>query len=201
MRDPRCCSDSILQRSAPGVWRPPPQRRQSALRFLSLRPCSPLTCKSYFFLLGFPSQLSALISQRSPADRILFALRQDKHCSCVTPKTFHRPSHFQHGSDISIIGFFLMQKCSEDTMSVEKTKQRRGERGGGGGGGGEGQTRFRFHFHQDPIKTSLGSPPTWTPSVRAAVLCRAQRSEQRLNKNGLNASWLMVQGQKRAKSS
>lgn len=70
-------------------------------------------------------QLSALILRRSPANRILFALRQDKHCPCVTPKTFHRLSHFQHGSDIAIIGFFLQRKCSEDTMSLERKKKNR----------------------------------------------------------------------------
>lgn len=39
---------------------------------------------------------------------ILFALLQDKHRLCVTPKTFHRLSGFQRGPDISVIGFFLL---------------------------------------------------------------------------------------------
>lgn len=58
-----------------------------------------------------PLLLSVLISRRSPAHGILFALGQDKHCSCVTPKTFHRLSRFQHGPDISVIGFFLLWEC------------------------------------------------------------------------------------------
>lgn len=106
-----------------GVVRPP-QLRQSDVCFLSLSRVllRPASCPLFFWLSFL--QLSALILRRSPANRILFALRQDKHCPCVTPKTFHRLSHFQHGSDISIIGFFLLLKCSEETMRVKRKNER-----------------------------------------------------------------------------
>lgn len=114
------CRGSILYRSGLGSYDP--------LRW-PIRPLFPHTVASsvlqvalYFFGLSF-LQLSALILRRSPANRILFALRQDKHCPCVTPKTFHRLSHFQHGSDISIIGFFLLLKCSEETMRMKRKNE------------------------------------------------------------------------------
>lgn len=116
------CTDSMPVPFWCGVLRCP-QHHQSAVCFLLLRLCSLLSCKLPFFCLS-SLQLSALILRRSPANRILFALRQDKHCPCVTPKTFHRLSHFQHGSDIAIIGFFLQRKCSEDTMRLERKKKK-----------------------------------------------------------------------------
>lgn len=95
----------------------------SISRLLPLAPSvfSSALCVAIFCLSS--SQLSALIWRRSPANRILFALQQDKHCPCVTPKTFHRPSHLQHRSDIATIGFFLQPKCSEDKMRVKRKKE------------------------------------------------------------------------------
>lgn len=136
------CTVLVWGRTTPSPW---PIRR-----LLPLTLSRPASCPLFFWLSFL--QLSALILRRSPANRILFALRQDKHCPCVTPKTFHRLSHFQHGSDISIIGFFLLLKCSEETMRVKKEKR-------------GAQTRLRFHFHQEPIKICLGSPPTRALSV------------------------------------
>lgn len=75
-----------------------------------------------------PSPLSVLISRRSPAHSILFALRQDKHCLCVTPKTFHRLSRFQHGPNISIIGFFLLWEWVRERESKWKRKKKKREK-------------------------------------------------------------------------
>lgn len=108
------------------VWgRPCPPPKSPIRRLLPLALSRPpvLQVALFFFWLSF-LQLSALILRRSPANRILFALWQDKHCPCVTPKTFHRLSHFQHGSDISIIEFFLLLKCSEETMRVKRKNER-----------------------------------------------------------------------------
>lgn len=80
---------------------------------------------SFFFL---SVSLSVLISWRSPAHSILFALGQDKHCLCVTPKTFHRLSRFQHEPDISIIGFFLLGVCERERQK-ERERVRKGKKG------------------------------------------------------------------------
>lgn len=119
VQDSSYCRDSILYRSGLGSYDPLNVANQTFASSHSLASCK---LPSLFFWLSF-LQLSALILRRSPANRILFALRQDKHCPCVTPKTFHRLSHFQHGSDISIIGFFLLLKCSEETMRVKRKNE------------------------------------------------------------------------------
>lgn len=79
----------------------------------------PLSIGCLFIFVGLPLlPLSALILRRSPAHSILFALRQDKHCPCVTLKIFHRPTRFKY---ISIIGFFLLWEClRERTEKKEK---------------------------------------------------------------------------------
>lgn len=120
------CTDSIKAPFWPGGCGrggPVMPSTPSISRLLPLTPSvfSAALCVAIFCLSS--TQLSALIWQRSPANRILFALRQDKHCPCVTPKTFHRLSHFQHGSDIATIGFFLQPKCSQDTMRVKRKKE------------------------------------------------------------------------------
>lgn len=86
---------------------------------LSMLSSAPLVGFSFLFFL---LPLSVLISRRSPAHSILFALGQDKHCLCVTPKTFHRLSRFQHGPDISIIGFFLLWECFRESENGKKKK-------------------------------------------------------------------------------
>lgn len=94
--------------------------------------------------------LSVLISRRSPAHSILFAQGQDKHCLCVTPKTFHRLSRFQHGPDISIIVFFLLVGVLERART-ERNESGRGERlSSGGGGGGRGKQKGQFSFPPRP---------------------------------------------------
>lgn len=90
-----------------------------------------LGCLFFSFLFFLSVSLSVLISWRSPARSILFALGQDKHCLCVTPKTFHRLSRFQHGPDISIIGFFLLGVC-ERKRQRERERVRKGKKGRGG---------------------------------------------------------------------
>lgn len=70
--------------------------------------------------------LSVLISRRSPAHCILFALGQDKHCLCVTPKTFHRLSRFQYAPNISVIGFFLLWESFRESENGKKGKKRGG---------------------------------------------------------------------------
>lgn len=91
---------------------------------LSMLSSAPLVAFFFFFCSLSLLPLSVLISRRSPAHSILFALGQDKHCLCVTPKTFHRLSRFQHGPDISIIGFFLLWECLRES---ENGKKKRGE--------------------------------------------------------------------------
>ena len=171
--------------ASPGVIRSS-QHHQSPRCFflvpvlLSFAPLVPPP--SFFFCLSL-LLLSVLISRHSPAHSILFALGQDKHCLCVTPKTFHRLSRFQHGPDISIIGFFLLWECFRERESMESKKKRGEEKEGGG------QWRVSFHFHQDPIKMSPRSPAT-TLSVMFRVLCRAERSTwgSVSHKNRLNPS-------------
>lgn len=99
-----------------------------------------LTANAVLCLLGLPFfsflfflsvSLSVLISWRSPARSILFALGQDKHCLCVTPKTFHRLSRFQHGPDISIIGFFLLGVCERETERARESEEREKKEGEG----------------------------------------------------------------------
>lgn len=103
--------------ASPGVIRSSRHHQSPRCFFLSLS-CCPLpfgpTPPPFFFCLSL-LLLSILISQHSPAHSILFALGQDKHCLCVTPKTFHRLSRFQHGPDISIIGFFLLWECFRES--------------------------------------------------------------------------------------
>lgn len=76
----------------------------------------------YFYpclqLLVFPC--GVLIWRHCPAHYILFALQQDKHCVCVTPKTFHRLSRFQHGPRIALIGAFLLRDTVEERGRVKK---------------------------------------------------------------------------------
>lgn len=169
VQDSRYCRDSILYRCGVGVVRPP-QRGQSDLCFLSLsRVLCPASCPFFFFWLSF-SQLSALILRRSPANRILFALRQDKHCPCVTPKTFHRLSHFQHGSDISIIGFFLLLKCSEETMRVKRKNKRAMRRSPN-----KGQVPFPPETHQN---MSGKAPPHGLFLSYSAVQYRDQNGDR-----------------------
>lgn len=125
-----------------------------AVFFLSLSMLSSAPLVAIFSSLSL-LPLSVLISHRSPAHSILFALGQDKHCLCVTPKTFHRLSRFQHGPDISIIGFFLLWEClgewewKKKKRGEKKTSERRG-----------GHRGVSFPFHKDPIKMSQRSPTT-----------------------------------------
>lgn len=131
-----------------------------------------LGCLFFSFLFFLSVSLSVLISWRSPARSILFALGQDKHCLCVTPKTFHRLSRFQHGPDISIIGFFLLGVCERERQRererVRKGKKRKGrEKEWATGKRGE-LGRVIFHFHQDPIKMS--QTPTTILSVTVYYL-------------------------------
>lgn len=91
--------------------------------FSPLCPCHTAPLVGWFFFGSLSLlPLSVLISRRSPAHSILFALGQDKHCLCVTPKTFHRLSRFQHGPDISIIGFFLLWECLRESENGKEKK-------------------------------------------------------------------------------
>ena len=104
----------------------------------------PCPLGSNFFFRSFPPCrcLAVLISHSSPAHSILFALGQDKHCLCVTPKTFHRLSRFQHGPDISIIVLFLLWECFRESENGKKKGEEGKEQVTEGGGAQKGQLLF-----------------------------------------------------------
>lgn len=156
--------------------------------FASSRSLRLLFCPVRRHFLPFLLAVVCSYLRRSPANRILFALRQDKHCPCVTP-TFHRPARLQ----LRQRPHWLLPATQLLGRQNESEKKKRATDDEADPGSGSISTRSPLKDLWEPPP-----PPHTTPSVIFTTLFRAQWSPRRQGKNRSKASELMVQGLKRA---